>query len=132
MNRRCVFLKCDQCGAQFSVTFGCEGRQSVLPHECPVCHAHVGASNLSNIGQAPSFRGNLRAELEALLCAARNQGVSAGEIMQALQEELQFEAELSGRNVAVNVVELGPAALHVSRFVSRDRKDTAPPRSATA
>ncbi len=131
MSRRCLFLKCDQCGTQFSVTFGRERGHGVLPHECPVCHAHVSAANLSDMGRA-SFRGNLRAELEALLCAARSQGVSPAEIMQALQDELQFEAELSGRNVAVKVVELGPGPMPLSRFATRERKDTLPPLSTTA
>ena len=130
MSRRCLFLKCDQCGTQFSVTFGRERSHGVLPHECPVCHAHVSAANLSDMGRA-TFRGNLRAELEALLCAARSQGVTAGEIMQALQDELQFEAELSGRDVAVKVVERSPRSVRVSRLAAHERKDT-PPLSKTA
>lgn len=83
------------------------------------------------MGAAP-FRGNFRAELEVLLCAARTHGMTSVEIMQALQEELQFEAELSGRAVAVKLVELGPGTMGAARLASRERMDAKSSRHSTA
>ncbi|MFN8498465.1 MAG: hypothetical protein U0641_11475 [Anaerolineae bacterium] len=131
MNRRCVFLKCNQCGAQFSATFGRGASRNTLPQECPVCHAGVGLANLSHMGAAP-YRGDFRAELEVLLCEARNRGVTSAEIMQALQEELQFESDLAGRVVAVKLIELGPGAQSSTRRSAREWSDAAPPRPSAA
>lgn len=131
MNRRCVFLKCNQCGTQFSATFGRGASRSTLPQECPVCHARVGLANLSDMGVAP-YRGDFRAELEVLVCEARNRGVTSAEIMQALQEELQFESDLAGRVVAVKLIELGPGTLGAARPSARDWSDASPSRPSAA
>ena len=53
---------------------------------------------------------DLRTQLDALLRLARAQGVKSEEIMAALREELEFEAELAnrGRRVVAVLVEMGP------------------------
>ncbi|MFN8482637.1 MAG: hypothetical protein U0768_06285 [Anaerolineae bacterium] len=103
----------------------------MLPHECPVCHARVSPADLSDMGAAP-YRGNFRAELEVLLCAARGRGVTSAEIMQALQEELQFESDLAGYAVAVKLIELGPGTLGAAHRAARERSDgsQSPPAAA--
>lgn len=53
---------------------------------------------------------DLRTQLDALLRLARAQGVKSEEIVEALREELEFEAELAnrGRRLIAVLVDMGP------------------------
>lgn len=88
---------------------------------CSVCQF------VNEVGEAPRLytltSDTLETQLEALIGQARTSGLELGEIVRVLRDELEFTAELasSGRNLSVQIIDLGPMEAQGIQQPMRDR-----------
>lgn len=111
------------------LTFNCVNCGTVLEQAdssigsvvCPVCHFINEVRAASEPGEF-TFD-TLEHELGALIDHARSSGIGLDEIVRALRDELEFTAELasSGRNLSVQIIDLGPMESQGLQRPVRDR-----------
>lgn len=88
---------------------------------CPVCHfvnqVRSGSPALALTSDT------LETQLGALIDQARTGGLELEEIVRVLRDELEFTAELAshGRNLSVQIMDLGPYEAHSFQRPMRDR-----------
>ena len=88
---------------------------------CPVCHF----VNELRVGpeQGEFTHDTLEHQLGALIDQARNSGMELDSIVRVLRDELEFTAELAsdGRNLSVQIIDLGPMETQGLQRPLRDR-----------
>ena len=102
-----VVLHCVNCGHEWAEAS--PGGTPPQTYACPICQYPVSA------GVAPGAGGmatadDLAQRLSALMAEAREAGIDDDLVVQVLSDELEFAAELAhaGRNMCVQVIDLGP------------------------
>jgi hypothetical protein len=102
-----VVLHCINCGYEWAQ--GIPGGSRARTYACPVCEFPV-SLQVASVAGAPLTIDELEQRLSALMAEARDAGVEDETIMQLLSDELEFAAELAhaGRNMCVQVIDLGP------------------------
>ncbi len=109
-------ILCANCGTSMDLPEGAS--DAVI---CPVCQF------VNELGAAPqlaSFTPDaLEAQLGSLIDQARTSGLELDEIVRVLRDELEFTAELasSGRNLSVQIIDLGPLETQLPQRLMRDR-----------
>jgi LSD1 subclass zinc finger protein len=109
-------LHCSNCGTPLDPPAA--GTSAVV---CPICQF------INEASSAPAMRmltpDTLELELEALIDQARTSGIELDEIVRVLRDELEFTAELasSGRNLSVQIIDLGPMEAHDRQHLIKDR-----------
>lgn len=116
--REQLTVRCLNCGTPLEAP--AEGATGV---ECPVCHF------TNDLGAPPAFAmstESFEARLGELIGQARVGGLAADEIVRVLRDELEFAAELAsgGRQLTVQIIDLGPLDVEVLRRPARDRTST--------
>lgn len=110
-----VSIQCVNCGTALAPA---PDETSV---ECPVCHF------INDVSAAPQSlmtnRTTLEHSLGDLIAQARAGGLTNEEIVETLRDELEFAAELTfaGRNMCVQIIDLGPQESQLTRQPARNR-----------
>ncbi len=108
-------IRCVNCGTALEAPP--EGAAGVI---CPVCQ-------FMNDLRAPAVlaltHDSFEAQLGDLISQARASGLRADEIVRVLRDELEFAAELAsgGRQLTVQIIDLGPLDADLLRRPVRDR-----------
>jgi hypothetical protein len=109
-------VQCSNCGATIEIPL-----LGVDIVHCPVCQYTF---ELRPPVQASDFTSaTLETSLSDLMAQARASGLDRDEIVRVLRDELEFAAELAhaGRNMTVQIIDLGPLDNQVARAPVRDR-----------
>jgi uncharacterized Zn finger protein (UPF0148 family) len=109
-------LRCENCGTALERPVTGSG-----PIVCPVCQF---VNEVGAVAQTmPLTPDDLEEQLGALIDHARTSGMELEEIVRVLRDELEFTAELAsnGRNLSVQIIDLGPLESQGLRRPVRDR-----------
>jgi hypothetical protein len=109
-------VQCSNCGAMIEIPL--IGVDTV---HCPVCQYVFELRAPSQIHEFTPEA--LETSLSNLMAQARASGLDRDEIVRVLRDELEFAAELAhtGRNMTVQIIDLGPLESHAARPPIRDR-----------
>jgi hypothetical protein len=115
-------LRCDNCGYAWTPAGETGVSHITLAYVCPVCQYPVSAESASAI-ESSLTPDELAERLSALINEARTAQVDPEAIVQILKDELEFAAEIShaGRNIYVQIIDLGPSEGEVITRPVRDR-----------
>ena len=125
-------LRCTNCGTEWHLEDAPaeHGRALAVPTVCPVCRLPFSSDDAAPtpVGSI----GELVTQLGALISSARDSGVDADAIVQALRDELEFAAEMreGGRHFSVQLIDLGPREGAILRRPVHDRRAILQNRSA--
>ncbi len=119
-----TLMTCPNCGAEWS---------SPALATCRVCH-YAPAEVAAGRAAAPRSAVDLHTALDDLLSRARRSGLSAETILQVLQDELAFAADLAqpDRRHLVQILDLGPQELGLREPSAANRRATLPARPVVA
>jgi len=117
-------LTCPNCGAEWP---------SPTATVCQVCH-YAATEVIPARAPAPRSAVELHAALDDLLNRARRGGLSPETILQVLQDELAFAADLAQpeRRHLVQILDLGPQELGLREPLAGHRRATLPARPVVA
>ncbi len=103
--------------------------EQALARSCPVCGMSEAGGETNSLGV--SSAGELADQLGALINSARQGGLPADVIVQALRDELEFAAEMAhaGRHFCVQLIDLGPQESDILQRPVRDRREVLQTRS---
>lgn len=131
MSRQHV-IRCENCGTEWAVEEHVYTADEVAALEdvCPVCHFRVASVAMPALAAMQSTR-DLELRLSALISEARTSGLDDASIVDTLRDELEFIAELAhaGRNLSVQIIDLGPQDSDLAQRPLRDRRDILQTRS---
>ncbi|MGQ9926336.1 MAG: hypothetical protein ACUVS4_05640 [Chloroflexaceae bacterium] len=119
-------LTCPNCGAEWP---------SPTATVCQVCHyAATEVIPARTATTAPRSAVELHTALDDLLNRARRGGLSPETILQVLQDELAFAADLAQpeRRHLVQILDLGPQELGLRESLGGNRRTTLPARPVVA
>lgn len=117
-------LTCPNCGAEWP---------SPTATVCHVCH-YAPTEVLTARSSVPRSVAELHTALNDLLNHARRGGLSPESILQVLQDELAFAADLAQpeRRHLVQILDLGPQELGLREPLTGNRRTTLPARPVVA